>query len=526
MIPAAPRSLLVRAPNWIGDAVMATPTLTALRAGFPAARISVLGRSAVADVLAGHPAVDEVVVDDHRGSHSGVLGRVRLAAEIRRRAFDTVLLLPNSFDSALAAAWARVPTRVGYRTDGRGPLLSVALPAPRRPLPHMTSYYLGLLSAWGLDGDARAVSLAVTANERDNARERLAEWGAKSTDRIVAMNPGAAYGSAKRWPAERFAAVANRLVRDGGFVIVLGSAAERALGDTITAGLDGRAVNAAGLTTIRDVMAILTWCRRLVTNDSGPMHLAAALGVPVTAIFGPTDPRATSPIGQRVTLLQHAVDCAPCRYRDCPIDHRCMTAVSVDEVYAAIGRSATGEIQIVFLDRDGTLNHDEGYLADPERLALLPGAAEAVAALNAAGVKVAIVTNQSGVGRGLIAPDALDRIHARLRALLAERGARVDGIYSCPHRPEEACACRKPESTLALRAARDLRVDATRSATIGDKAVDIELGSRLGGLSILVQTGHGTRTESDLADGPRPDYIARDLYDAVQWLGFSPSARP
>jgi histidinol-phosphate phosphatase family protein len=186
----------------------------------------------------------------------------------------------------------------------------------------------------------------------------------------------------------------------------------------------------------------------------------------------------------------------------------------------------TGEIQIVFLDRDGTLNYDEGYLADPDRLVLLPGAADAVAAMNAAGVKVAIITNQSGVGRGLIAPEALDRIHARLRALLAERGARVDGIYACPHRPDEACACRKPAATLALRAARDLGVDATRSAMIGDKAADIELGSRLGGLSILVRTGHGAQADSSLADGLRPDYIARDLYEAVQWLGFGPSARP
>ena len=186
----------------------------------------------------------------------------------------------------------------------------------------------------------------------------------------------------------------------------------------------------------------------------------------------------------------------------------------------------TSELQIVFLDRDGTLNHDEGYLADPERLVLFAGAGDAVASLNAAGVKVAIITNQSGVGRGLIAPEALERIHARLRALLAERGARVDGIYSCPHRPDEACACRKPAATLAWQAARDLKVDAARSATIGDKRADIELGSRVGGRSILVRTGYGAQTESSLGDDLRPDHIARDLYEAVQWLGFAPSARP
>lgn len=333
MTPPMPRRLLVRAPNWIGDAVMATPTLTALRAGLPGARIAVLARPVVAEVLAEHPAVDEMVLDDHRGAHKGLAGRWRLASAVRARGFDAALLLPNSFDAALVAALARVPTRVGYRTDARGPLLTVSLPSPARPLPHMTAYYLALLSAWRLTGEAGAVSLAVTPAERDKARLRLSEWGVPSGDRVVAVNPGAAYGSAKRWPAERFAELGERLVRDGVFVVVLGAAGERALGDAIVARLGRRAVNAAGSTTIREAMAVLTWCRRLVTNDSGPMHVAAALGVPVTAIFGPTDPRATRPIGEQVSLVQHAVECAPCRYRDCPIDHPCMTAVSVEEVY-------------------------------------------------------------------------------------------------------------------------------------------------------------------------------------------------
>jgi len=185
------------------------------------------------------------------------------------------------------------------------------------------------------------------------------------------------------------------------------------------------------------------------------------------------------------------------------------------------GRPARHGLEVVFLDRDGTLNRDDGgYLADPDRPALLPGAAEAVAALNAAGVKAVVVTNQSGVGRGLIAPDALQRVHARLIARLAERGAALDGIYVCPHRPEEGCACRKPGAELALRAARELGVDPSRSAMIGDKAVDVELGRRLGGRSVLVLTGEGTATAEGLSAEARPDYIARDVYDAVQWLIF------
>jgi heptosyltransferase-2 len=336
----APRALLVRAPNWIGDAVMATPTLAALRAGLPGVRITVLAQSAVAEALVGHPAIDEVVIDEHRGAHAGWRGRLRLASEIRGRGFDAVLLLTNSFGSALVAALARVPVRLGYRTDGRGPLLTIARTRPPKPMPHMTVYYLGLVAAWGLVGDPKAVLLAVTAAERDAARRRLAEWGIGSDDRVVGISPGAAYGSAKCWPPDRFSSVAARLVHDGAAVVALGAASERGLGETVVAGLGRRAVNAAGLTTVREAMALMTCCRHLVTNDSGPMHLAAALGVPVTAVFGPTDPGATSPVGERVVILQRAVDCAPCRYRDCPIDHRCMTAVSVDEVYQSASRHA------------------------------------------------------------------------------------------------------------------------------------------------------------------------------------------
>jgi histidinol-phosphate phosphatase family protein len=184
----------------------------------------------------------------------------------------------------------------------------------------------------------------------------------------------------------------------------------------------------------------------------------------------------------------------------------------------------SGHIDIVFLDRDGTLNLDEGYMSDPDRLVLLPGAAEAVAALNAAGVKAAVITNQSGVGRGLVTREALGRVHDRLVALFARHGAHLDGIYACMHRPEDGCECRKPGTALAIRAARELGVDASHSAVIGDKAVDIELGRRLGGRSVLVRSGEGRKTESELSAAARPDYIAEGVYDAVQWLGFG--ARP
>ncbi|HET8761757.1 MAG TPA: glycosyltransferase family 9 protein, partial [Nitrospiria bacterium] len=162
-------------------------------------------------------------------------------------------------------------------------------------------------------------------------------------------------------PADRFAAVSRRLVQDGAAVLVLGAASERGLGDAVAAGLGRRAVNAAGMTTMREAMALMARCGHVVTNDSGPMHVAAALGVPVTAVFGPTEPRATSPVGERVTILQRPVDCAPCRYRECPIDHRCMTGVGVDEVYTAVASAASTNPLVPPLSRGGK----GGFARDP-----------------------------------------------------------------------------------------------------------------------------------------------------------------
>ncbi len=328
------KAIVVRAPNWIGDAVMATPTLSALRAGRPDAAITVLAKPLIAEALTHHPAVDEIMVDEIPGRHAGPAGRLRLAAEIRARRFDTALLLTNSFGSALVMALARVACRIGYRTDGRAMCLTVPIPRPSRVrVHHMTAYYLDLLAPWDLAGSPTDVRLRVTEAERAQAGRRLAEWGIGPAEPIVGINPGAAYGSSKRWPAERYAGVARRLTGDGARVVLFGAASERQLGDAIAAGLDPTPVNAMGRTTLREAMALLTWCGHLVTNDSGPMHLAAALGVPVTAIFGATDPRATGPVGAHAAVIQHPVDCAPCRYRECPIDHRCMTAVTEEEVY-------------------------------------------------------------------------------------------------------------------------------------------------------------------------------------------------
>jgi heptosyltransferase-2 len=273
-------------------------------------------------------------------------------------------------------------------------------------------------------------------------------------------------------------------------------------------------------------MAVLAWCDLAVSNDSGLLHIAAATGRPVVALFGSTNPDRTGPTGPRVRIVRRSVSCSPCELRSCPIDHRCMTWIDVEEVHAAVvallvapAERATRGPAAVFLDRDGTLNRDVGYLSDPDQLELLPGVEPAVRALNDAGFRVVVVTNQSGVARGLITAPQLDAIHRRLTERLRAAGAVIDEILCCPHHPEARCGCRKPEPALVAEAQARLGIDLARSFVVGDKLADVRLARRVGAKSVLVRTGHGQQTLERWPEGePPPDHVADDLPNAVRWI--------
>ena len=331
------RKILVRAVNWLGDAVMTTPALGAIRASFPNAHITLLANPLVARMFTPHEAVDQVVVYDKQGVHAGLAGRLKLAAQLRGGGFDLAILLQNAFDAALIAWLARIPRRIGYKSDGRGLLLTrgVAVTAAARQLHHV-DYYLTMLAACGITGGERKLRLTVTPQEEEAAAVLLADAGVAAGDFLLAINPGAAYGAAKRWYPERFAEVAQALsARWGAKVLITGGPGERAIAGDIAAALGGNCLNMAGRTDVRMLMALLKRCDFLVTNDSGPMHIAAAFGVPLVAIFGSTDHTTTSPFSGRAVVVRKETDCAPCLLRECPTDHRCMTAVTASDVVAA-----------------------------------------------------------------------------------------------------------------------------------------------------------------------------------------------
>lgn len=324
--------IMVRTTNWVGDAVMTTPALKALRETFAGAQITVVANPLVAQLFTRHPDCDEVIVYDRKGPHAGVRGFLRFVAVLRRRKFDCAVLFQNAFEAALMSCLAGARLRAGFATDGRRLLLTHPVPIgdEERAL-HHTDYYLHMLGQCGVTTQNKQQALALLPEEETWASAQV------PTERYAVINPGAAYGSAKRWIPERFAAVADALVERYGVSIVLtGGPAEQEIGADIAKAMHTRPLNMIGQTTVRQMMALLAGGRLMVTNDSGPMHVAAAFGVPLVAIFGPTDHTTTSPWGTPFRIVRQPVHCSPCLLRQCPIDHRCMERVTAEMVLAAV----------------------------------------------------------------------------------------------------------------------------------------------------------------------------------------------
>ena len=553
------KRILVRGPNWLGDAVMCEPALRGLRSLFPDAQIALLVKPGVADLFAGHPALTRVLTYDTNGRHAGLSGKWALAGQLRRQDFDMALLFQNAFEAALLAFLAGVPRRYGYATDARSLLLTDPVAAPdRRTLVHQVRYYWDLLKPLGLTGDPSAPELVVFPEEEQAMAGRFAQGGVAPTDAVVGINPGSTYGGAKRWLPERFAEVTDRLCHTIRLsrgqevsVVIFGAKGEERLGQEIAANLSSKSLVLSGATTIRELMAAVKRCEVLVTNDTGPMHIASAFQVPVVAIFGPTDWRTTSPFGSAHAIVRQPVDCAPCLLRECPIDHRCMTRVTVDQVYDEAvkqvgGQGARGEgrenVQddllpraagllppaghallegvTVFLDRDGTLNYDPGYLSVAAELKLLEGVGPALARLKRAGAKLVVVTNQSGVGRGIFTLKDLEAIHARLEGLLEQEEVALDAIYFCPHHPDDGCRCRKPNVGMVERARSELQLDLRRSYLIGDHARDIQLAKLVGAKGILLTTDLVDAQALDALQAAEamPDAVATSMAEAVDWI--------
>jgi lipopolysaccharide heptosyltransferase II len=336
--------ILVRATNWVGDAVISIPALEAIRNLRREAEIVILGYPAVIDLYREQGFADRLFAYEHRGSHQGVWGRERLAGKLRRERFDTVLLLQNAFDAAWLAWRAGIPERIGYSRDARSWLLTrpIAVPNDGESPAHEAYYYLELLRRAGWIEKLpvlERIGLGVTELAREAARQRLIEAGARPGAPWIAIAPVASYGGmegVKCWPAERYAALSDRLTTTfGAQMIFFGAPPEREIAEGIARAMRQPAVNMVGKTSMTELPALLAACQLFIGNDSGATHVAGAAGLPIVGIFGPTDPQRTGPLTPRCTPVLQPVSCGPCFLQQCPVDHRCMTRVSVEQVFAA-----------------------------------------------------------------------------------------------------------------------------------------------------------------------------------------------
>jgi heptosyltransferase-2 len=322
----------------LGDLVMSTPGFRALRAGFPDARIALQVRASLAPTLAGSPWFDEIL--PLRSYHAGSGALLREARSLRRADYELGICIPESWSSALLLRAAGITHRVGYGGRGRGLLLTRAVAVPnewgRRRLVARERFVLGLVDALGLEASDTRVELFTTPEEESAADTLLEAHGLRRGESLVALAPGASYGSSKLWPAESFARVADAALAVGARPLVLGSADERPLASRVVAEMRGQGVDLAGRMDLGVMKAVLRRCRALVCNDAGARHVAVALGVPCVVMMGPTSLEKTSLNLERVRVLETDVECRPCYHRVCPIDHRCMTRLSPDAATRAM----------------------------------------------------------------------------------------------------------------------------------------------------------------------------------------------
>ena len=329
--------ILVRAANWIGDAVMSLPALDELKSVFPDAAITVLAKPGVAPIFENNPSVSDIFIYDSVGAHKGLNGRMRLAGVLRERDFTLAVLFQNAFEAALIAFLAGIPRRIGYARDLRSVFLTdpVEVTAEIKKV-HQVYYYLNIIKELGgADVLDPLPKISLTRAEEERADAFLSALGIDKGIPIVGGSPGASYGPAKRWAPENFSYVLNALsIATGAVPLIFGSKEDQAIAEEVSEGLSVEHHNLAGKTSLREFMAIAKRLELFLTNDSGPMHIGAALGTATLAIFGSTSVELTGPLGPRVKVVSDTLDCAPCFERECPDGHyECLTNVDPERVF-------------------------------------------------------------------------------------------------------------------------------------------------------------------------------------------------
>lgn len=337
------KKILVRGTNWLGDAVMTIPAMLRLRESFPNAHITLLAPPRAAEIFTGFPQVDEII--PYRRKEEGKKAFLETMQRLRGERFDLAILFQNAFEAALLTFLGRAKLRIGFDTQGRGFLLTHKLRTPPHNR-HQTNDYLDLIFEAErilLNSSPQNIHrfpvMAAQASQVSSASDLLTQYGVKNGNhKLIVLNAGATNSRAKCWPENYFAELADRMVDElNAKIILIGAGSERENAERVIAQMKrpGNALNLAGKSTIPELIGILAKANLVITNDTGPAHVAAALSVPTLTIFGPTNEFETAPLGKKSELIRAAgIECERCMHRECPIDHRCMTRIKSEDVFA------------------------------------------------------------------------------------------------------------------------------------------------------------------------------------------------
>jgi heptosyltransferase II len=528
------RILIIRLSS-MGDIILTFPVIEALKNSFPSSEIFYLTKNKYKDLLKDHPQIDYLLELDSEGKHKNVSGFVTLIKELNGFDFDLIIDLHANLRSFFVRRLVRGKAKLKYKKRGIQRFLIVHCKFLKMKSKHTIDLYLDVLKRLKFKGSAtgwmdswnRIPKYHLEDKNNVFAQQFLKEKGWKD-EMLIGMAPGARWKT-KIWDKEKFAETGKILSEQFSAKILLcGDESDRErigwIGNFIR---KDKSINALNL-PLNHLAGVIHRCTVFISNDSGLMHLASSLGIPTIAIFGPTHPKlGFAPLGLMDRVLMVGEKCSPCSLhgeKQCYQDKRyCMEKILPSDVVEIVERLLKSQ-KVVFIDRDGTLVEENNFLSRVEEVNFIPGSFEAIKTFKDLGYKTVAISNQSGIARKILSEKMVETINEYIQSELEKQGVGLDGVYYCPHHPEDNCACRKPETGLLKKASQQLNLDLNNAIIIGDKLSDVLLGKRIGAKTILVLTGYGKgelgkiQSNSKESTFLKPDFVGKDLLDASLWI--------